>query len=188
MVGGGAAETERGTGAGRAGRCALVLDAGHPRNQPSPRSHGVFTRDGTPPSVLLRLARAQLARYPSVELRKISAVSARPAPGGFVIRGPDDTDVRGRRILLAVGVRNELPPSPRTVGSVGYRRAALPFCHGWEVRRATRAIYARGRPALGMVTLLLGWGHDLRSAPTGGSLEQQRDELDAQWRPDLRPR
>lgn len=54
---------------GRSRRRTLVLDAGEPRNAPSSGVHGFFSRDGTPPKELLRIAREQLEPYPSVEVR-----------------------------------------------------------------------------------------------------------------------
>lgn len=52
VAGGGPAGLSAALVLGRARRRTLVLDAGEPRNGPSPASHGVFTRDGAPPLFL----------------------------------------------------------------------------------------------------------------------------------------
>ena len=182
VVGGGAAGLSAALVLGRAGRCTLVLDEGRPRNQVSPASHGVFTRDGDSPTELLRLARTQLAPYPSVELRQVSAMSARPEAGGFVVLASDGSEARSRRILLAVGVRDELPPIAGLASLWGTGVLHCPFCHAWEVRDEPLAVCANGSAAMGMVTLLLGWSRDLllcTNGPANLSVEE-RDGLASQ--------
>ena len=109
VVGGGAAGLSAALVLGRARRRTLVVDDGAPRNAPSPEAHSVFTRDGTPPAELLRVARAQLAPYTSVELRQGRAVCVSRVADGFAVGLADGAEVRTRRVLLAMGVRDVLP-------------------------------------------------------------------------------
>ena len=51
---------------GRCRRSVLVCDTGEPRNARSDGLHGYLTRDGIPPADFLRIAREEVARYPSV--------------------------------------------------------------------------------------------------------------------------
>ena len=46
----------------------LVVDTGRPRNAATLRSHGFLTRDGISPLELRKLARAELAAYPTVRV------------------------------------------------------------------------------------------------------------------------
>jgi glycine/D-amino acid oxidase-like deaminating enzyme len=55
VVGGGLAGLAAPLGLARARRSVLVVDAGHPRNEPAGRVHGYLTRDGMPPLELLSI-------------------------------------------------------------------------------------------------------------------------------------
>jgi thioredoxin reductase len=161
VIGGGTAGLSAALVLGRARRRTLVLDGGPPRNAPSPAAHGVFTRDGTPPAELLRVARGQLAPYPSVELRGLGARSARGTADGFSLRLADGSEVRARRLLLAVGVRDELPPIEGLAALWGRGALHCPYCHGWEVRDEPLAVLAHGELAMELVPLLLQWSRDV---------------------------
>src|SRR5512134_3373748 len=93
VIGGGSAGLSAALVLGRSRRRALVLDGGPPRNAPSPAAQSVFTRDGTPPADLLRIARAQLAPYGTVEVREARAESARRDGAGFVVGLGDGSEL-----------------------------------------------------------------------------------------------
>jgi thioredoxin reductase len=82
VIGGGAAGLSAALVLGRSRRRTLVVDDGMPRNAQSPVAHSLFTRDGTAPAELLRIAREQLAPYGSVELRhdRVTSVSRSSLP------------------------------------------------------------------------------------------------------------
>ncbi|MFI9594627.1 MFS transporter [Nonomuraea sp. NPDC052265] len=63
VVGAGAAGLSAALLLGRARRKVVVVDAGAPRNAPAAHMHGYLSRDGLPPSTLLELGRAEIARY-----------------------------------------------------------------------------------------------------------------------------
>lgn len=161
VVGGGAAGLSAALTLGRARRRTLVLDAGEPRNAPSPASHGVFTRDGAPPAELLREARAQLASYETVSLCDAAALDARAVNGAFEVELANGARARGRRLLLALGVRDELPAIEGLAPLWGTRVLHCPYCHGWEVRDEPLAVHLSDRASVPLTTLLLGWSRDL---------------------------
>ena len=161
VVGGGAAGLSAALTLGRARRRTLVLDAGEPRNAPSPASHGVFTRDGAPPAELLREARAQLASYETVSLCDAAALDARAVNGAFEVELANGGRARGRRLLLALGVRDELPAIEGLAPLWGTRVLHCPYCHGWEVRDEPLAVHLSDRSSVPLTTLLLGWSRDL---------------------------
>src|SRR3712207_2560984 len=66
IIGGGVAGLSAALVLGRSRRPTLVIDAGEPRNVPSPGVHSFFSRDGMLPSDLLRVGREQLQPYDSV--------------------------------------------------------------------------------------------------------------------------
>lgn len=161
IVGGGAAGLSAALMLGRALRRTLVLDAAEPRNAPSPAAHGVFTRDGTRPGELLREARAQLAPYATVTLCDVAAVGARRVGGGFEVELAGGERARARRLLLAVGVKDELPGIEGLAALWGTRVLHCPYCHGWEVRDQPLALHLADRSSVPLLTLLPGWTRDL---------------------------
>ena len=179
IVGGGAAGLSAALVLGRACRRTLVLDTGEPRNAPSPASHGVFTRDGVPPAELLREARAQLAPYAGVTLCDSGAVAARPLDGGFEVELENGQRARARRLLLAVGVRDELPAIEGLQPFWGTRVLHCPYCHGWEVRDQPLAVHLSDRSSVPLMTLLLGWTRDLLvcAEAAAGLSSEERDLL-----------
>ena len=155
IVGGGPAGLSAALYLGRVRRRTLVLDAGRPRNAPSPAAHGVFTRDGAPPEELLEAARRQLAAYPTLELRWIEAVAAQARSTGFVVRLEDGSEVCGRRLLLACGVCDELPAIDGLAENWGKSVLHCVYCHGYEFADQQIAIYARGQTAIESAASLL---------------------------------
>ena len=167
IVGGGAAGLSAALLLGRSRRRTLVVDDGLPRNAPSPEAHSMFTRDGTRPAELLRMAREQLVPYDTVELRHGRATSVTRHDEGFTVALADGTAVDARRVLLAVGVRDILPEIDGFSALWGRGVLHCPYCHGWEVRDEPLALYAGGAPAMVMAPLLLQWSRDLLLC-TGG--------------------
>jgi thioredoxin reductase len=170
VIGGGAAGLSAALVLGRSRRRTLVVDAGAPRNAPSPTAHSCFTRDGTPPAELLRIGREQLAPYDSVRVVGDRVTSVRPTDGGFVVDLAEGGEVEARRVLLAVGVRDLLPTIDGIDALWGRSVLHCPYCHGWEVRDQPLALHATGAIAMEMAPLLLQWSRDLLLA-TGGDAE-----------------
>ncbi|WP_243882635.1 NAD(P)/FAD-dependent oxidoreductase [Cellulomonas dongxiuzhuiae] len=146
VLGGGAAGLSAALCLGRSRRSVRVLDAGEPRNAPSPHAHNLLTHDGTPPAELLAAGRAEVERY-GVELVTARAVDARRLPGdepAFEVRTSDGTTHRARRLVLTSGLRDELPDVPGLRERWGRDVLHCPYCHGWEVRDRRLAVLAPG--------------------------------------------
>jgi thioredoxin reductase len=128
---------------GRARRRTLVLDSGKPRNAASPSAHGVFTRDGTPPSELRAEARRQLSDYASVTLRDAEAVSAVALGNGFRVGLAGGASAVARRLLLACGIRDALPAIPGLADHWGEGVLHCTTCHGHEAADRALALIVR---------------------------------------------
>lgn len=117
----------------------MLVDDGAPRNARAHQIHNFVTRDGTPPGEFRGIARDQLTPYPSVEVRdaKVSRIERLAGPDAegcaFEVSVGDDR-VRARRILLAVGMRDELPSIAGLAELWGSSVFQCPYCHGWELR------------------------------------------------------
>jgi thioredoxin reductase len=130
VVGGGAAGLSAALVLGRARRRVAVIDAGAPRNAPAAHMQGFLSRDGMAPGDLLAAGRAEVTGY-GVELIEDQVVGVE---AGFVVRLAGGRVLNARRILVATGVRDELPDIPGVHDRWGRDLLHCPYCHGWEVR------------------------------------------------------
>ncbi|MFC7329779.1 NAD(P)/FAD-dependent oxidoreductase [Marinactinospora rubrisoli] len=140
VVGGGPAGLSAALVFGRQRRNVLLVDGGKVRNAPAEEMHMMLSRDGFPPSRLLEIGREEVARYPSVEVRAGTVVSAEGELDDFEVVLGDGTRERGRRIVLATGQVDEPYPIDGLAERFGRAVFHCPFCHGWEARDSTLAV------------------------------------------------
>jgi len=153
IIGGGAAGLSAALVLGRARRRVVVIDAGAPRNAPAAHMQGFISRDGTPPSELIRAARAEVLRY-RVEIVEDRVVDATP---GFALRLAAGRTVTARQVILATGAVDDVPDVPGARERWGRDVLHCPYCHGWEVR--DRAIGVLG--SVEHAQLLRQWSDDV---------------------------
>ena len=162
---------------GRIRRRVLVIDAGKPRNAPSPQSHSFFTRDGTPPSELLRIGREQLQPY-GVEMLDAEVVDALREGEGFTAVLADGSRRSARRLLLATGVTDPLPEIEGLKELWGTAVIHCPYCHGWEVRDRPLAVHGNGKTAAERVALVRCLSRDVVLCTDGpADLGEDREHL-----------
>ena len=162
IAGGGPAGLSAALILGRCLRNVLVCDTGRPRNARAPGVHGFLTRDGVEPAELRRLARAELARYETVEVRDIEVTDLACRPeGGFLGTLADGTLVHARYVLLATGVRDVVPQVPGFDTFYGRGVFHCPYCDGWENRRQPLAAYGQGRKGEQLALELTAWSDDV---------------------------
>lgn len=168
VVGGGPAGLQAAAMLGRAQRRALVCDVGTPRNAPAAHAHGVFTRDGTPPQELLRLARADLAAYDTVRVRDVAVSGARRIDQGFVVTLATGEELTTRGLVVAAGVRDLLPERPGFREHWGRAWFHCPYCHGYEHRNAPWAVMGNDPAMLRHAALLAtAWTDDVVALSDG---------------------
>lgn len=150
IVGGGPAGLAAALVLGRMRRRVLLLDSDDPAHGVSDGVHGLFGHDGTPPFELRRTAQEQLRPYESVTVRKVAVEEAHKTPSGFSVTTTGTTSEAGI-LLLATGMRYELPRI-EGVAEVWARGAYhCPYCHGWEVRNRPLAAYGAGAAHLALL-------------------------------------
>jgi thioredoxin reductase len=157
IVGAGAAGLNAALLLGRARRRVAVIDAGEPRNAPARHMHGFLSRDGLPPSELLELGRAEIARY---GVRLVRSRVER-IDHGFTVRLADGQVLDARRILVATGLRDELPGIPGIRERWGQDVLHCPYCHGYEVRDQPLAVLGTHPGAVHQALLLRQWSDDV---------------------------
>ncbi|HEY8494177.1 MAG TPA: NAD(P)/FAD-dependent oxidoreductase [Myxococcota bacterium] len=159
-------------------RSVLVCDAGQPRSWAAEAMHGFLSRDGIHPEEFRRLARADLARYPNVELREARVLGAtRNRDGSFRVRLPGRRSERARKLLIATGLVDVLPPIAGCAELYGTGVYHCPYCDAWEHRGRPIAAYGRRQRGFEMARALTAWSRDvtlLCDGPAGLTGEQRR--------------
>ncbi|WP_127792592.1 NAD(P)/FAD-dependent oxidoreductase [Agromyces sp. LHK192] len=164
IVGGGSAGLSAALMLGRSLRRTLVIDEGRPRNAVAGHMHGVLGRDHTSPLDLLAEGRRELGRYEHVAVEASAVVASAvvtatrtdaasrtdPSGGGssgaprFAVELADGTRHLARRLLVASGLRDELPDIPGLAAQWGTGVVVCPYCDGWEHRGRRVAVLAGG--------------------------------------------
>ncbi len=180
IVGGGSAGLAAALALGRARRNVLIVDEGAPRNAPASHVHNYLGREGTPPSELMAIGRAEIAQY-GAEMVTGTVSSARPASGeerGFRVELTDGSRVGARRVLLATGLTDELPDVPGVAERWGRDVLHCPYCHGWEVRDQRIGVLATGPLSVHQALMFRQWTGDvtllLHTAPAPGDIEREQ--------------
>jgi thioredoxin reductase len=154
IVGGSSAGLSAALILGRSLRDVVVVDDRKPCNRFSHASHGFLTRDGTNPSDLLQIAHEQLKRYTSVVLKIATVLRIERIATGFRIESSDGSTEEARTVLLATGLKDELPSLPGIEPLWGKSVFHCPYCDGYEIRDKAVAVYGEGDDALHQLMLI----------------------------------
>jgi thioredoxin reductase len=149
VIGGGAAGLNGALMLARSRRSVAVIDAGAPRNAPAEGVHGLLARDGTPPAELLERGRAEVRSYGGHvahgEVVNVSRSAVAPATAdGFEVALADGRRVHARRLLVTIGLVDELPEVAGVRERWGRDVVHCPYCHGWEVRDRVIGVLGSG--------------------------------------------
>ena len=134
VVGAGMAGLSAALMLGRARRATLVADAGPGRNAAAGAVHAVIGHDGTAPKRLRVLAEQQVAAYPDVTVVGSPVTQVAGKADAFEIVLADGPCYRARRVVLATGIADDLPPIEGLRPLWGRTVVHCPYCHGWELR------------------------------------------------------
>jgi thioredoxin reductase len=182
LVGGGAAAgLSAALVLGRAQVSTLVVDAGEPSNSTAPAIGGLLGQEGTSPAQLYSAGREQIAALPAVELQAGLVTAIAPAAGdgadpAFRAALGDGGALTARRVLLAGGMRYDVPETPGLEALWGTTAFACPYCHGWE-HRGQRIGILGATGAAHRVALLRSWSDDVVVVADGELAPEDRDAL-----------
>lgn len=160
VVGGGPAGLAAGFWLARYRRRVRIVDVGHPRNRATWAVHGYPGLPDLPPDELRRRVRDQAvgAGAEFCQARVTGIVGSRDE---FSI----DTDClepfAARRVLLAFGLRDELPPLAGLDEAYGSSVFHCPDCDGPSMVGARVAVYGADRSAAALALYLLTWAGEI---------------------------
>lgn len=144
IIGGGPAGLSAALTLGRGNRSVLVLDEGKGRNAPASHMMNFPSRDGTPPMEFKELIKKDLLKYPNVKIEALRVQTLIKEDNLFVLNG----NLRARKILLAHGVKDVLPPLPGFLNLWGKSIFHCPYCHGYEHLNSPIGIIGDSKTAL----------------------------------------
>jgi thioredoxin reductase len=168
IVGGGPAGLSAGLVLGRCRRKVIICDSMMPRNAKAVESHGYFTRDGMPPLELLRLGREELKKY-GVVFCQILIEKAYKVEAGFEVVSTAGEKFRGKKILIATGIKDRLPAIKGIEECYGKTVHHCPYCDGWEHRDKKIAVYAKRKAAYALSLKLKQWSNNIILVTDGKS-------------------
>jgi thioredoxin reductase len=179
VIGGGAAGLSAALVLSRARRTVAVVDAGKPRNAPAARMHGFLSRDGLPPLDLVSAGQAEVQGYGG-HLISGAVTALLPTVRGFQVRLADDRQLTARRLLVATGLRDELPDIPGVHERWGRDLLHCPYCHGYEVRDQPLGVLGGTPDAVQHALLVRQWSADIVYFPHTDDLSaDEREQLAA---------
>jgi thioredoxin reductase len=110
-----------------------------------------------PPADLLAAGRVEVSGY-GVELVEDRVVGLE---AGFIVRLAGGRVLQARRVLVATGVRDELPDIPGVRERWGRDLLHCPYCHGWEVRDQPIAVLGTVPGSVQHALLVRQWSDDV---------------------------
>jgi thioredoxin reductase len=180
VIGGGAAGLSAALVLSRARRRVLVADAGKPRNAPAAHMHGYLTRDGLPPSDLLAAGRTEVTGYGGEVVEGTVSTVAGEVGVGFDVVLTNSSRLTARRLLVATGLRDELPDIGGLWERWGRDVLHCPYCHGYEVRDQPIGVLGGSQESVAHGLLLAQWSRDVVFFAHSTELNgEQREQLDA---------
>jgi thioredoxin reductase len=160
VVGGGPAGLNAALVLGRARRRVLLCDDGAPRNAAATEMHGFITRDGYSPQAIQAKGREELDRYPSIEVVD-EAVLDIVRTNDFDVTLAGGRIVSAKRVLLATGMRDELPEIEGIGERWGHSVFVCPHCDGWEFCDRRIGIFGAPGDVVGLAQELRRWSSEL---------------------------
>lgn len=170
IIGGGAAGLTAAQVLGRARRLVTVIDGHAQRNTPSSHIHGYLSRDGMPPLELMASGREEAARYGVDFIDGHVTALEWSGPGSeFVLQLTDGHTLTARAVLIATGLRDELPALPGLEERWGIDVLHCPFCHAYELRDQPLGVLGGANRELSVhqALLLPQWSPDVTFFPNG---------------------
>lgn len=167
IIGGGPAGLTCAIFLGRYRRRVLILDNGKPRNYASRAIHGFLGQHDIAPAELLRRGRKE-AEMAGVEICECTASMVERLGDVFEVTTTAGK-MQARRIVLAYGVRDQLPDVPEIDRFYGGSIYHCPDCDGYEVTGKRVGVIGWGKKAVGLSLKLLTWTDDLTIFTDGHS-------------------
>jgi thioredoxin reductase len=162
----------------RGRRRVLVIDAGIRRNRNAAHSHGFLGQDGQDPAAIAAKGRAEVLAYPTASLVETTAESVVRTDRGFEVTITGGERYEAERLILALGVIDELPDVPGVGERWGKSIFHCPYCHGYELGGGEVGVLATNPMSIHHAMLLPDWGKTTYFTRGFGPTPEERVALD----------
>jgi thioredoxin reductase len=157
IIGGGPAGMNAAVVLGRCKRSVLLFDTKEYRNRWSHGMHNYLTRDDILPPNFVKLSHQELTKYGVVRLEKRIVQARKNNDGIFVAQDDEGTLYHGKKLLVATGLTDNLPPVEGFEQLYGKSIFHCPYCDGWEVKDQKIGVYARNKEGWELALNLKAW-------------------------------
>jgi thioredoxin reductase len=174
IIGGGPAGLSAALVLGRSRRRVIVCDHGEPRNYAAHAVHGYLGLDGVLPAELRKTGVEEGEKYGvKFVTSKVVSGSCEETEGlsVFLLGLQNGRSVRARKILLATGVKDELPDILGFDAFYGVSAHHCPYCDGWEHADKRLVAYGKGEAGAKLAITLLGWSKNVTCCTDGVPLD-----------------
>jgi thioredoxin reductase (NADPH) len=181
IVGGGIAGLQAAIQLGRYMHRVLVIDSADGRSTLCHSYHNILGYpNGVSGQHLREMGKSHAAEL-GIEFLQDKVVSTKELDEGFQIVTTTGATFMTKRILLATGVMDRIPPLPKLYPCLGISIYVCPDCDGYEVKDKKTIIIGSGRTGVGMAKTLSYWTKKLVYI---NHEQQPIDKSDMQWMKD----
>lgn len=160
----------------RARRQILIIDAGQRRNRFAEHSHNFLTQDGRAPEAIAFEARTQVEKYSTVSWLSETVTDVKAIDGQYLVSAGEQ-QFQAEKIIIATGVKDELPQVEGLAERWGKSIYHCPYCDGYELNMGEVGVLASGMHSLHQALMLPDWGDTILFLNDAIKAEQLDDEL-----------
>lgn len=147
----------------RARKNVLVVDAGLHRNRFATHSHNFLAQDGHEPASIIANAKHQLEKYSSIVWLNASVIDVQVCINHYEVfteaENNNYTTFQTEKIIIATGVKDELPQIDGLAERWGKSIFHCPYCDGYELNLGQIGVLYSGTHSLHMALMLPDWGN-----------------------------
>jgi thioredoxin reductase len=147
----------------RARKKVMIIDAGLRRNRFAAHSHNFLTQDGREPAAIIADAKQQLEKYSTISWMNASVVDVQAVSHHYDIFTEDEnhkyTTIQSEKIIIATGVKDELPEIEGLSQRWGKSVFHCPYCDGYELNLGQLGMLYSGSHSIHMALMLPDWGN-----------------------------
>lgn len=141
----------------------LVVDAGLRRNRFATHSHNFLAQDGHEPASIIANAKHQLEKYSSIVWLNASVIDVQVSINHYEVfteaENNNYTTFQTEKIIIATGVKDELPQIDGLAERWGKSIFHCPYCDGYELNLGQIGVLYSGTHSLHMALMLPDWGN-----------------------------
>ncbi len=167
IVGGGTAGLSAALWLSRYLHSVVVVDSGDPRNWETRGINGFLGLPKIRPVELRGRAREECRKYGAALIDGVLLRVNHRGDEDFELQLEGGSRVAGRRLLLAIGIKDYWPEIPGLEHIYGDRAHVCPDCDGYEAAGKKTVVIGKGRRAVGMALNLTTWTRDITVCTNG---------------------